>query len=55
MIRILQWGKQRSICKVYNKNEQNEYIGYKLMIINNQEIVNLEELENVQVIDHHLY
>lgn len=44
MIRILQWGTARSICKVYNKNEDNELELPQLLLVSNEEILNLEEV-----------
>ena len=46
MIRILQWGLERSICRFYTLDETNNpiYNQDAVLLVDNQTIVNMEEL-----------
>ena len=50
MIKIVQWGTSRSLCKVYNKDTQDNFESVTLMLVDNQYLVNLES--HVQVLDY---
>lgn len=47
MIKIVQWGSKRSLCKVYNKDTQGNYMSMDLLLIDNDYLVNLESHVNV--------
>ena len=50
MIKIVQWGSNRSLCKVYNKDTQGNFESVTLMLVDNNYLINLET--HVTVLDY---